>query len=327
MATEPSVPALTEKERETAEAQRQTEEILKPMMTEQNRFMTDDGTIGKATGSINSQLENRGNLQDPQPQNQPSTYETEYSAATTAQDKAQVAAKHGDWQKAYGNAQNALGEVRVKADTYEQQLEAERSRPAPQQPVQQQQNPYQAFDTFQVVQPKDEYDDQATRINEAFRSYTMQLGQAMQQNYGTQIQSLNQQIEGLTKMPQNYAVDAATEATLVNELNLGKLPEWQQKSIVQRIAGQNNNKNTQTAPRQTPQERVVQRAVNYVEPSSTTSTAPSEEDFQARINREWDAIDSDIKLTSNQRIEARRSLLIKYGAKEVDDMRRTPTSA
>ena len=324
---DPNVLALTTEEKAKAEAQRQTEEILKPMMTEQNRFMTSDGTIGSETNQIREQLEGQKEATPA-----PSAYETEYAAATNAQDKAQVAANHKDWQRAYGNSQNVIGEVRARSETFEQQLEAERSRSVPpvQQPQQTQQNPYAAFDNFQVVQPKDEYDDVAARMNEGFRSFVMQLGPALEQRYGQPLNNVVQGLEGLRKMPSNYSVDAATESTLVNELNLGNLPEWQQKSIVQRIAGQKKSSNTNTTTaqlRQTPQEKAVQRAVNYVEPSSFTSTPPSDEDQMARINREWDAVDGDIKLTPNQRIEARRKILIKYGAKEVDDMRRTPTSA
>ncbi|KKL49566.1 hypothetical protein LCGC14_2314240, partial [marine sediment metagenome] len=254
---ETSVRAVTADEEKKIAAEAQLDAILKPHM-EGQRFQTDDGTIKPQAPA--QEEKTTGAPQEA------SVYETEYQAAATAQDKAQVAAKHGDWQKAYGNAQNALGEVRVRAETFEQQLEAERSRSVPpvQQPQQTQQNPYQAFDNFQVVQPKDEYDDQATRMNEAFKGYTMQLGQALEQRYGNTINQLTQTIEGIKRMPQNYAVDAATEATLVNELNLGNLPEWQQKSIVQRIAGQKTSSNTNTTAqlRQTPQEKAIQRAVN-----------------------------------------------------------------
>lgn len=313
---DPNVLALTTEEKAKAEAQRQTEEILKPMMTEQNRFMTSDGTIGSETNQIREQLEGQKEATPA-----PSAYETEYAAATNAQDKAQVAANHKDWQRAYGNSQNVIGEVRARSETFEQQLEAERSRSVPpvQQPQQTQQNPYAAFDNFQVVQPKDEYDDQAQRMNEAFKGYTMQLGQALEQRYGNTINQLTQTIEGIKRMPQNYAVDAATEATLVNELNLGNLPEWQQKSIVQRIAGQKTGNQPRTAQvRQTSQEVAVQRAVNYVEPSQAVTSAPSDEDANQRMMREYRDARSK-ESDPLKRLEAGRKVMIRYGVGEVDD--------
>ena len=320
--------AYTEDEQKKHDAEAALDALVKPMMTDQNRYMTGDGTVGNPVReSVGEQLAAKAPTEEPAAQT-PSAYDAEYQAATTAQEKAQVAAKHGDWQKAYGNAQNAIGEERTRAATYQEQLSESRNQPtqqAVQQPQQQQQNPYQAFSDFQVVQPKDEYDDQAGRINEAFRSYTMQLGQAMQQNYGTQIQNLNQQIEGLTKMPQNYAVDAATEATLVNELNLGALPEWQQKSIVQRIAGQQStNTNTRTTtPIQTGPEKAVQRAVNYVEPSNTTASSEPSVNPQVRVMQEYEAARA-AQTDPYKKNKAGRDVLLKYGAKEVDDHRRLP---
>lgn len=324
---EPTARAYTVEEQDKHEAEAALDKMLKPLMTEQNRYMTGDGTIGNPVrGAVSEQLAAEKPVEPAKPDEQPNAYETEYAAATDAQNKAQVAAKHEDWQKAYGNAQNVIGEGRARETTLLQRAEAAEARvtQVPQNVQQPQQNPYQAFDNFQVVQPQNEYDDQATRINEAFRGYTMQLGQALEQRYGATINQLTQTIEGIKRMPQNYAVDAATEATLVNELNLGNLPEWQQKSIVQRIVGQQTSSNTRmTTPIQTAPEKAVQRAVNYVEPSNATASVQSPETAQLRMQREYE--DARAKETDPlKKNKAGRDVLLKYGVQQVDDHRRLP---
>jgi hypothetical protein len=325
MADQPSR-AYTEEEQKKHDAEAALDALVKPLMADQNRFMTGDGTVGNPVReSVSDQLASQKPEEPAQP-DKPSAYEAEYAAATTAKEKAQVAAKYEDWQKAYGNAQNVIGEERTRAATYQEQLDSIRSQ-AVQQPAQQpvqQQDPYTAFNNFQVVQPKDEYDTEAQRINDALRQYTIMLGQGIEQRYGSQIQQLNQTIEGLQKMPQNYAVDPATEATLVNELNLGTLPEWQQKQIVQRIAGQQTNSSTRTTtPRQTPQERTVQRAVNYVEPSDTTTSNEPTVNPQVRIMQEYEAARAK-ETDPYKKNLAGRKVLLKYGVKEVDDHRKLP---
>jgi len=319
-----SSPAFTEKDKTKEQAMAETDALLKPLMADGNRYMTGDGTLDKPVEpALGDRLTETG-VDRKTATETSNAYETEYVAATTAQDKAQVAAKHGDWQKAYGNAQNVIGEGRVRETTYKEQLsEANTRQPvqAPQQPVQQQ-DPYAAFGNFQVVQPKDEYDDQAQRINEGIRNFTMQLGPALQQSFGAQIQNLTQQVEGLSKMPQNYAVDATTEATLVSELNLSTLPEWQQKQIVQRIAGQKSTNTNTTAPRKTPQERTVQRAVNYVEPSNLSVSEPSTESSEVAFARAYEAIGLDPKYnTPEKKMDARKRLFGKHGIHQVDDIR------
>ncbi len=311
----PTMPTLAQTDggKAKADADAALDAIVKPSLTQQNRFMTEDGTVGNQAPSVDEQLRTQG--EQPAPS---STFETEYAAAATPQEKAQVAARHGNWEKAYGNAQNEKGEIRGNFEKQiaglQGQLEELRTRAeTPSQPVYQPGQP-----DFQVVQPNDQYDTEADRLNTAFRQYSTMLGQAMEQKYGQTLQNLQSQVEGLSKMPSNYTVDAATETRIVSELGISDLPSWRQKQLVQQFAGSTNQVKTRV---QTHPEVQLQRAVNYVEPSNTVANAaPTEQSQQAKIDREWNDIDEKIS-NPQKRIEMRRRLLIRYGVKEVDDIR------
>ena len=128
-------PALTAKESERLQAERETEALLRPMLTEGNQIMTGDGTLENPVRSmtVEEQLTERASATT-EGGVQPS-YEAEYAAATTPQAKAQVAAKYGDWERAYGNSQNVIGEVRRSADEWKAKYEGAASvRPVQEPP-------------------------------------------------------------------------------------------------------------------------------------------------------------------------------------------------
>ena len=310
---EPMVRAMTDKEAERLKAEGQLDNLIKEKMIDGNRFVTGDGTIGNATVDVVDQIKATS-----EPTTQGASFDTEYAAATTHADRVQVAARHGQWEKAYGATQNEKGEERNRHATelagLQGQLDVLREQAnVPQQPAYQ---PPQA--DFQVVQPSDQYDTEAERLNSAFRQYSVMLGQGLEQKYGTILTGLQQEVEGLRKRPTNYNVDTATENRILSEEPyLRDLPEWQKQRAIMKMAGNN----TQSAPAQTPLERKLQTARNYVEPSMQVSPTPSDTTALNKVQTEYERIGREER-NPQERIRLRRQLLLDNGVPEVDEINR-----
>ncbi len=300
------------------EEERNAEKVLEKAHEEMSDYMINANKTGSDGTRTLSDAVREGNKQAA-PET-PDVYKSEYDAATTAEQKAQVAAKHGDFKAAFGNEQNARGELKRQVTDLESRynvLSEEVANARTQAPPQQQQDPYSAVNNLQVVQPTDQYDTEAERMNKAFQTYSVLLGQGLQQQYGQTLTSLQQEVEGLKRMPSGYNVDHAQEQEVLSEMPwLSKLPEWQKREAIMRMAGKDR-----VSPTQTTQERKVQAAYNYVEPSDTSvNISVDDNSSRVKFQQEYDAINRD-ENDPIKRLDMRKKLMIKWGAKEIDDLR------